>query len=102
MAYYKKLVRDNIPEKLDALGISYKRSIATEQEYQQALIAKLNEEVEEFTKQNTTEELTDVLEVIRALENLGEYKSLEDVRKVKLSTAGGFENRIILEGDDDK
>ena len=101
MAQYNKLVRDRIPEILDAKGVSYERNTATEDEYRTALIVKLLEETAEFEEAGAVEELADVLEVVAALRELPEYSDVELIRKQKRDERGGFEGRIILKGDDD-
>ncbi len=98
MVKYNKLVRDKIPEMLDKKNISYVKRIATFVEYKKELIKKLQEEAKEFSVKGEAEELADVLEVIRALKKLPEYKNVEIVRKKKLKERGGFNKRIILKG----
>ena len=49
MKNYNKLVRDKIPEILDAKNISYEKRIASLEEYKVELIKKLGEEVIEFS-----------------------------------------------------
>ena len=99
MASYNKLVRDKIPEMLDGRHIPYEKRIASESEYRTELIKKLFEEVTEFQEDPCVEELADVLEVVLALQKLDEFSTLEDVRKQKQETRGGFEKRIILKGE---
>jgi predicted house-cleaning noncanonical NTP pyrophosphatase (MazG superfamily) len=101
MTNYNKLVRDKIPEILDAKGISYEKRIASPEEYKEELIKKLGEECEEFLKSSVSEELADIVEVIDALKKLPEYSTVEMVRKEKLEERGGFEKRIILKGQKD-
>lgn len=99
MASYNKLVRDKIPEWLDSKGIDYEKRIADDAEYKAELIKKLQEEVTEFTEDNSAEELADVIEVIQSLCRLPEYNDVEQVRIKKLEEKGGFEKRIILKGE---
>lgn len=96
---YNKLVRDKIPEILDKKGISYEKRIASDEDYKAELIKKLNEEVEEFLEEGDVEELGDVIEAIKALKKLPEYKDVDRIRKAKLVAKGGFEKRIILKGE---
>ena len=93
---YNKLVRDKIPEYLDEKGISYEKRIATEKEYKEELIKKLDEEIKEFSEKGDAEELADVMEVIETLKKLPEYEGVEEIRVKKLEARGGFEQRIIL------
>lgn len=99
MTPYNKLVRDKIPEILDAKGVPYEKRIADVVEYKKELIIKLQEEVDEFKVAGDIEELADVMEVIEALRNLPEYEEVETSRRKKKEDKGGFEARIILKGE---
>ena len=96
---YNKLVRDKIPEIIKSKGVVPATHIASDNEYQQKLKAKLQEEVDEFLEFSNEEELADILEVIYALCDL--YKidknELEQLRKEKAKKRGGFKERIILD-----
>ncbi|KKQ87967.1 MAG: hypothetical protein UT09_C0006G0001, partial [Parcubacteria group bacterium GW2011_GWF2_38_8] len=61
MEKYNKLVRDKIPNILDAQGISYEKRVATSEEYKAELIKKLEEETKEFSEVGSPEELADVI-----------------------------------------
>ncbi len=99
MEQYHKLVRDKIPEILDAKGVSYERLLVQGEEYKSALIAKLQEEIVEFTEAGAMEELADILEVVDALKALPEYASVADVQKKKHQERGGFAGGIVLKGE---
>ena len=99
MESYNKLVRDNIPEILDAKGVSYEKRVADEEEYKVELLRKLNEEISEFSTEGDVEELADVLEVIEALKKLPEYENVEEIRLKKREERGGFDKRLILKGE---
>lgn len=96
---YNKLVRDKIPEILDAKNVPYEKRIADEAEYKKELIKKLFEEAEEFMINGQVEELADVLEVVEALKKLPEYKEVEKIKLAKKGEKGGFEKRLILKGE---
>src|SRR3989338_1939214 len=64
MESYNKLVRDKIPVVVDHEGVAYEKRIASDEEYKAELVKKLGEETEEFLKDNSPEELADVIEVI--------------------------------------
>ena len=102
MKSYNKLVRDNIPEYLDSKNIPYEKRIAGEEEYKEELIKKLHEEVGEFLVEKTEEELSDIIEVVEALKELPEFLNVEKVRQDKLKNKGGFKNRFIIKGTDDR
>lgn len=102
MAWYEKLVRDKIPEILDAKGVPYEKRIADESQYRSELAKKLVEEAGEFEAEPSVEELADVLEVVEALRALPEYQEAESARLRKRTDRGGFDERFILSGDDGK
>jgi predicted house-cleaning noncanonical NTP pyrophosphatase (MazG superfamily) len=97
---YKKLVRDKIPEIIQAKGQKPITRILDEQEHLEELIKKLAEEYEEFKEAVSLEELADIQEVVHALaEAIGATKEeLEKVRAQKAEERGKFEKRIYLEG----
>ena len=99
MTHYEKLVRDRIPEILDAKGVPYEKRVADDAEYRTELIKKLVEEANEFAEAGAVEELADVLEVVAALRALPEYHDVESVREQKAIERGGFSDRIILKGE---
>ncbi len=99
MKHYHKLVRDKIPQIIEATGKTCTCSILSEQEYLSLLDAKLNEEVAEYQESGALEELADIMEVIRAIaaargSSIGE---VEAIREAKREERGGFERRILLE-----
>lgn len=100
MTQYNKLVRDKIPEIIEASG---SRPIVRKlgpQEYIAELIKKLREESDEVAADPVLEELADVQEVLDALTvTLGHsLEEREAVRAQKAAERGGFEERIFLEG----
>lgn len=99
MEKYDKLVRDKIPEHLDAKGIPYEQSTATPEEIKKRLLEKLIEEVNEFAEAGNVEELADILEVIEAIRKLPEFANVEEVKKTKREEKGGFDKGIILKGE---
>ncbi len=99
MTTYNKLVRDKIPEILEAKGVLYEKRIASPEEYKAELVKKLIEECKEFEEQTSIEELADVLEVVEALKTLPEYAPVEKVRLEKREERGGFDEKIILKGE---
>jgi predicted house-cleaning noncanonical NTP pyrophosphatase (MazG superfamily) len=76
---YNKLVRDNVPEVLDKIGIPYEQRILEEWEYIRELFKKLDEEVEEFIKSKSTEEFADVLQVIEAIKEIPEFEKADSI-----------------------
>lgn len=99
MAQYEKLVRDRIPEILDAKGVSYEQRVANDAEYRAELIKKLVEEAHEFEEEGSVEELADVLEVVDALRQLPEYGEVVAVQSKKRTERGAFQKKFILKGE---
>lgn len=95
---YDKLVRDRIPEIIEASGNECKTKILSEHEYLTMLDAKLDEELSEYHQDQNIEELADLLEVIRAITVARGYtlEELESVRAKKEKVRGGFEKKILL------
>ncbi len=99
MKVYNKLVRDRIPEIIEADGKTCKTRILSDAEYIRSLEEKLNEEVAEFQKDKNIEEMADVLEVLQAICIANGYslEELEEKRAQKAKERGGFSKRIFLE-----
>ena len=96
--HYNKLVRDRIPEIIKSSGKSCTTEILSQEDYLRSLDAKLDEELAEYHKDQSLEELADLQEVIRAVVIARGY-SLEDLERVRTEKAakrGGFEKRILL------
>lgn len=95
---YNKLVRDRIPEIIQASGKTCTTEILTDQDYLRMLDAKLDEELAEYHKDQNIEELADLLEVLRAVTVARGY-SLEELERIcaeKAAKRGNFEKRILL------
>ena len=95
---YNKLVRDKIPQIIQSTGGKAEIRILSDEEYVHYLKAKLNEEVAEFHKDQTVEELADILEVVYALADaIGcNQRELMDVYQRKHDARGGFSEKILL------
>ncbi|NHN49742.1 nucleoside triphosphate pyrophosphohydrolase [Halostella sp. JP-L12] len=96
---YDKLVRDRIPEIIEADGERPRVHVADEDEYERRLREKLDEEVREYREDGGVEELADVLEAVHALRELAgvSAEELEAIRVEKAEERGRFEERIVLE-----
>ena len=97
---YNKLVRDKIPQIIETNGGKAYTRILSEEEYRQHLEAKLDEEVGEYHRDQTVEELADILEVVCALaDSIGATpEELREVYDRKHVARGGFRDRIFLIG----
>lgn len=95
---YNKLVRDNIPEIIEASGKTCVTEVLLDDEYLKMIDAKLDEELAEYHKDQNIEELADLLEVIRAATIARGYtiEDLENVRVEKAAKRGGFVKKILL------
>lgn len=97
-----KLIRDRVPQIIEADGHHAVTRILDGQDYQAALLAKLVEEAREAQGAPADElcvELADVWEVFQAL--LGTLpmtrQELETLAAAKRDKSGGFDRRIFLE-----
>ena len=95
---YNKLVRDSIPEIIEASGRRCVCSTLSDEEYLDKLDEKLNEELAEYQESKSMEELADLLEVIRAVAVArgSSIEEVEAIRRDKAAKRGGFEKRILL------
>ena len=95
---YNKLVRDRIPEIIEASGNECKTAVLSDEEYLKMLDEKLDEELAEYHKDQNIEELADLLEVICAAAIARGYtlEELEAERAKKAETRGGLEKKSLL------
>lgn len=96
-----KLVRDKIPEIIEADGKTPITRILERDEYLSELDRKLNEEVAEYQSDKSLEEMADILEVLFAICE-GRGYSIDELMQVKLKKQeerGGFQKRIFWEGN---
>ena len=63
---YDKLIRDKIPEIIEASGKAVTVEVMSDDDYLAAVDKKLDEELAEYHKDQTVEELADMMEVIYA------------------------------------
>ncbi|WP_066371874.1 nucleoside triphosphate pyrophosphohydrolase [Neobacillus fumarioli] len=102
MPVYNKLVRDKIPQIIEAGGKTFAMRTLSGEEYRQELRKKSFEELEEYmnAKDDVTavEELADLLEIIHALAEChgATIEQVEAVRAEKAEKRGGFQEKIFL------
>lgn len=94
-----KLVRDKIIEIIQAEGKTPKFHLADETEYWTKLKAKLAEEAGEFVRDESINEVADVLEVIDAIVAHKGFNraEIEEAKRKKFEARGGFIGRVILD-----
>ena len=96
---YHKLVRDKIPEIIEASGKRCTCSMLDNEAYIAMLDQKLTEELNEYQESKSMEELADLLEVMIAVAK-ARGSSIEEVESIRLKKAverGSFDKRILLE-----
>lgn len=95
---YQKLVRDRIPEIIEADGKTCVTETLSDSRYLEMLDAKLAEELAEYRESKSLAELADLLEVMRAVVQARDWtwEQLEQVRQEKAVQRGGFEKKILL------
>ncbi|MBF4501074.1 nucleoside triphosphate pyrophosphohydrolase [Savagea sp. SN6] len=108
MPTYKKLVRDRIPEIIEATGKSFTIETLTNEQYIIELKRKLHEELKEFEEAETNldalEELADLLELLHAASRVLGFTPdhLEKIRQEKEIERGAFHQKLFLiEVEDD-
>ena len=95
---YNKLVRDRIPEIIEASGKSCLTATLSDESYLHMLDQKLNEELMEYQESKSMEELADLIEVIEATAMARGYswEQLMQVRYKKRCERGGFVKKVLL------
>lgn len=95
---YNKLVRDLIPDIIEASGGSCRIRVLSDEEYLEMLDTKIDEELAEYHADKNLEELADLLELIRAAAIARGYtlEELETARAEKAKERGGFARKILL------
>lgn len=95
---HNKLVRDRIPEIIEADGKHCSVETLSDEEYLLRLERKLDEELAEYQDSKSLEELADLLEVIRAVVKARGWTmaELERARTEKTAERGGFDEKILL------
>lgn len=104
---FEKLVRDRIPEIIQASGRTCEITVLEGDAFDKALRAKLAEESREVEAATTQAELllelADVLEVLEALTALHqiEWEAVRAKQAERRLERGGFERRIWLQATED-
>ena len=96
---YNKLVRDKIPEIIEKDGREAVYHVLQEVDFIAELDKKLNEEVKEYQKDKSLEEIADILEVLYAICKARGYtvEELDAKCKEKSEERGAFDKKLYLE-----
>lgn len=98
MESFNKLVRDKIPQIIEAQGEKPVIRVLDNAEYRSCLQEKLGEEVGEYQASGALDELADIMEVVYALCK-ADGRTVEELKAVyqeKHQARGGFDERIFL------
>ncbi len=102
MPTYNKLVRDRIPEIIEATGKKFSTRILSDEEYLIELKNKSFEELEEYhdaeTREDAIEELADLMEIFHAFAKShgATLDDIEVIRREKAIKRGAFDKKIFL------
>lgn len=98
MKVYDKLVRDRIPEIIEASGNKCDIEVVSDEVALEYLYKKLNEEVGELLEDKNLDEIADCLEVLFAIGAKYGYSEDEVLgrRNEKKLERGGFEDNLLL------
>ncbi len=100
---YNKLVRDKIPQLIHDSGRKSTSRILSDDEYFEALLDKVIEEIDEYRVSGNEEELADVYEVLDCLVALKEYEPMhiDYLKLIRREARGSFKERVLLIDVDD-
>lgn len=95
---YNKAIRDKIPEIIKSKGEQCIVKRLTDAEFLPELEKKLHEELDEYDKNKSLEELADILEVVYRIAELRgiSKEKVEAIRKKKTEERGRFEENLFL------
>jgi predicted house-cleaning noncanonical NTP pyrophosphatase (MazG superfamily) len=102
MPTYNKLVRDRIPEIIEANGKKFSTRVLSDEEYITELKNKSFEELEEYrdaeTREEALEELADLMEIVHAFARSHgtTLEEVEEIRRKKAEKRGAFDEKIFL------
>lgn len=98
---HNKLIRDKIPQFIEANNEPYEVRVMQEEEFEKELKKKLVEETTELLKtgkDDLVNEMADVLELLKAIADFYkiDFKLIEGKQVKKREERGGFEKRLFL------
>jgi predicted house-cleaning noncanonical NTP pyrophosphatase (MazG superfamily) len=96
---YNKLVRDKVPEIIENEKKIPHIKVLEDDQLTHALIVKLKEKIDEYSRSRLIDDLAGIQEVVLALIDNAVYSidDFEDVRMEILDRKGGFEKGILLQ-----
>lgn len=100
--YYHKLIRDSVPDVMDAKGVVYEIGYLDDADFLRELLRKATEEAQELTaakdRAEAVREMGDVLDVLDAIRTqygIGDEELLAS-REEQWKKKGGFVKRVFL------
>jgi predicted house-cleaning noncanonical NTP pyrophosphatase (MazG superfamily) len=105
--FYRKLIRDRIPEKMDRVGAAYEIKKLNKIEFEKELLKKVEEEASGIpkakNKKEIIEELADVLDVIKEIKRIKKIRpsDIKKAQKENTRKKGGFRKKIFLVWSED-
>ncbi len=105
--HYNKLIRDNIPEKIQRAGADFSCRTLTAREYERELIKKVEEEASGMqaarSKKELVEEIADVIDVIEEIKRVKKIKqsSISSARRKNAKEKGSYKKKIFLNWSED-
>jgi predicted house-cleaning noncanonical NTP pyrophosphatase (MazG superfamily) len=105
--FYRKLIRDKIPSKMDRVGAAYETRKMGKKEFERELLKKVGEEASGLLaakdKKELIEELADILDVIEEIRKRWRIKPscIRKSQKENTRKKGGFEKKIYLAWSED-
>ena len=98
MKVYDKLIRDRIPEIIEASCSKCEVEVVSDEVALEYLYKKLGEEVDELLSDKNLDEIADVMEVLFAIGKKYGYREDEVLGRIyeKRYSRGAFEDNLIL------
>lgn len=104
--FYRKLVRDRIPEIIKEKGSECETHVLSEEEFKAALRKKVGEEASALPECSRAELISEIADIHAVLEALQEAEGITDEELTEALDAnedrkGGFDKRLFLEWSSD-
>jgi predicted house-cleaning noncanonical NTP pyrophosphatase (MazG superfamily) len=105
--FYRKLIRDKIPEKMTRVGAAFEIRKLGKKEFEKELLKKVGEEASGLlkakNKKDLIEELADILDAVNEIRRFKKIKTgeIQEVQRESARKKGGFRKRIYLVWSED-